>query len=50
MVKASDSKSDGVSPRRFESCPLRIVLFIVVAFSFFSFVVLDFFVLFMSAS
>ena len=23
MVKASDSKSDGLCPRRFESCPLR---------------------------
>ena len=31
VVKASDSKSDGVSPRRFESCPLRRI------FSFYSF-------------
>ena len=26
MVKASDSKSDGIFPRRFESCRLRITI------------------------
>lgn len=38
MVKASDSKSDGVSPRRFESCPLRPVLSISFCFVLFLFV------------
>ena len=27
VVKASDSKSDGLCPHRFESCPMRIILY-----------------------
>ena len=36
MVKALDLKSNGVSPRRFESCRLRIILIILALLSIFA--------------